>query len=90
MSGVDKVLNERGQSHGDWPTQSLVSQLIKNALALGPSWKSMSESQKESLQMSAVKMSRIVCGDPNNPDHWDDMVGYTTLGRNGGNPYADE
>lgn len=82
------LLNERGKTHGDWQKQSLVAQLIKNALALGPQWGDMSESQKEALQMTATKMSRIVCGNPNHQDSWDDIIGYINLGKHGKNPYA--
>jgi hypothetical protein len=26
-----------------------------------------------------MKMSRILCGNPNEPDHWRDIAGYATL-----------
>lgn len=29
--------------------------------------------------MIVMKMVRIVCGDPKNKDHWNDIVGYVML-----------
>jgi len=34
---------------------------------------------RQSLAMIALKLSRILCGDPQEPDHWRDIAGYATL-----------
>lgn len=35
--------------------------------------------QSESLAQICTKIARICCGDPNFPDHWDDISGYSLL-----------
>jgi len=37
--------------------------------------------QGEAIHMICVKLARIVCGDPNHADHWDDIAGYARLGK---------
>jgi len=47
----------------------------------GTNWISLSDEQAEALEMIAVKIARILSGDPEYPDHWDDVIGYAKLGR---------
>jgi hypothetical protein len=47
----------------------------------GPNWISLSDAQAESLEMISVKIARILSGDQDYPDHWDDVIGYAKLGR---------
>jgi hypothetical protein len=75
---------ERGKTHGDWFEQSLLQNLIKRDMHDAPRWHLLSASQKEALDMIAVKLSRIVSGNPAEADHWDDIMGYALLGRTGG------
>jgi hypothetical protein len=35
--------------------------------------------QVEALEMIAHKIGRILSGDPNHQDHWDDIAGYAKL-----------
>jgi hypothetical protein len=42
-------------------------------------WKYLSPMQREALDMTAHKIGRILAGDPDHKDHWDDIAGYTTL-----------
>jgi hypothetical protein len=42
-------------------------------------WSTMTDQQKHAVYMVAHKLARIVCGDPAEPDHWDDIAGYATL-----------
>ncbi len=69
----------RGETHGDYDRMSQVIQEIKGALRDGPKWDSMSCAQREALELIATKIGRIVCGDPNHPDHWADIAGYANL-----------
>jgi hypothetical protein len=39
----------------------------------------LSSTQLEALDMICSKLARIVCGDPNEPDHWHDIGGYAKL-----------
>ena len=47
----------------------------------GRNWISLSDAQAESLEMIAVKIARILSGDPDFADHWDDVIGYAKLAR---------
>jgi hypothetical protein len=49
--------------------------MIRNS----PAYPDMSERQCESLDMIAMKMARIMSGDPSEPDHWQDIAGYALL-----------
>jgi hypothetical protein len=75
------ILDEREKTHGDWKHQSVCSQGLKKLLReCGFNFNtSMSSSQRESLEMICVKLSRIVNGNPNEIDHWKDIAGYAQL-----------
>lgn len=66
----------RGTTHGDYRLMSQVIQEVKGAMRSGPQWGRCSAGQKEALELIATKIGRIVCGDPNFNDHWDDIIGY--------------
>lgn len=72
----------RGTTHGDYTHMSGVIQKIKDTMRSGESWGRLSASQREALELTATKVGRIVCGDPNHHDHWDDIAGYARLARN--------
>lgn len=76
---TNEILAERGTTHGDFTTNAQVSQEIKKILAGSAGWQLLSDVQKESLHMIALKISRIVSGNPSVKDHWDDICGYATL-----------
>ena len=78
---VKDTLAERETMHGDYREVSTVAQSIKYALDCRQA--KLSPAQRESLDMIATKMARIVCGDPNIIDHWLDIEGYARLVRNG-------
>jgi hypothetical protein len=44
-----------------------------------PGWSRLDHSQAEALDMIAHKIGRILAGDPNHADHWDDIAGYARL-----------
>ncbi len=75
---VDEILRKRRATHGEWRQTAGCCHAIKEAMNI---WRtaSLSASQAETMDQLAVKMARICCGDPNVPEHWDDISGY---GRN--------
>jgi hypothetical protein len=75
-----KIVTAREATHGDFTDTARVTQAIKSALRAGPSWRRLTPQQAESLDGRAVKLARIVCGDPNFEDHWTDDDGYRLLG----------
>ena len=78
LTGIPK---RRLATHGDFAQSAEISQRIKYALRLGPKWHTLTSAQREAVEMNAFKLARIVCGDPDHVDHWDDTAGYAQLGR---------
>lgn len=76
---IDTILNERNRAHGDYTTQATIAQDIKDTVRSGPNYNNLSPSHREALEMIAVKMARILSGNPNHQDHWDDIAGYARL-----------
>lgn len=76
---MDAVLAERGKQHGDFTDHARCTQIMKSVARGGPSWPSMSHCQREAIEMIMHKIGRIVCGNPNHKDHWDDIMGYAKL-----------
>ena len=76
---TQELINERESSHGDYGSQSQITQTFKTVIrssSLG-----LSYAQQEALEMIAMKMARIMSGDPSHKDHWDDIAGYAMLGK---------
>jgi len=76
---IKEILKERENSYGDFSQQSSLSQVLKDCIHLHPKWSDMNTSHKESIEMILHKISRIVNGDPNHIDSWEDIAGYATL-----------
>ena len=72
---VKDILVARRATHGDWRQTAGCSQAIETAMSL---WRTatLKPHHREALHQLAVKMARINCGDPDFPDHWDDIAGY--------------
>lgn len=79
MTTIAQILEQRKNQHGDLLTQSTVSQGLKDAMRNNPKWIELKPDQKESLEMIVHKIARILAGDPNFVDHWDDISGYSIL-----------
>lgn len=79
MSSVNDTLEERGTRYGNYLEQTKISKAIRLELSNGLGNKDVSTDQEDALTMIAVKLSRIVNGDPDYPDNWADIAGYATL-----------
>lgn len=73
------VLAERGTTHGDYDAGANRIQDLKTTMRAGKNWGHLSAPMQESLDMFATKIGRILEGNPSEPDHWRDIVGYSTL-----------
>lgn len=82
QTGPEALVTERGKTHGDWTKQARCAQDIKKIIR-DHFHVDMNYNQLEALEMIAVKMSRILCGNAFEPDHWDDISGYAVLGKQG-------
>jgi hypothetical protein len=80
---TDALLEERGRTHGDFDENAKVIQELKRAMQRQPGWSRLDHSQAEALDMIAHKIGRILAGNPNHADHWDDIAGYASLGEGG-------
>lgn len=76
---IDATLAERGTRYGDFNGHAKITQELKMAMQLAPKWHELTYAQKESLEMVAHKIGRILNGDPNYHDSWHDIIGYTKL-----------
>lgn len=77
------LTNERGTTHGDWIQQSMLGNSLKRLMRGSQNWDDLKPHQAEALDMIATKISRILTGNQNEPDHWDDISGYAFLGKKG-------
>lgn len=78
---VEEILLERRKTHGDYTHQADVCQRLKRIIHsnTGLNKNPLTATQLDALEMIAMKMSRIVTGDPNHKDSWVDIAGYATL-----------
>lgn len=72
------IIAERAKTHGCYSLQSALAQDLKRRIRQEGA--TLTPQQTEALEMICVKMARIVCGNPNEPDHWRDLSGYALLG----------
>jgi hypothetical protein len=79
VADIDQTLKERGSRYGDFKEHARITQNIKRAIQDSPNWKTLADDQKESLEMMAHKIGRILNGDPDYHDSWHDIVGYGKL-----------
>lgn len=76
---IEDTLQARNKVHGDYSTDAMTSQMLKDIIHNSDNWRMMNHVQRESLEHICTKMGRICVGDPNHKDHWDDISGYATL-----------
>lgn len=76
---IEQTLAERGTRYGEFPEHARITQNIKRAMQDSPNWNGLRDDMKETLEMIAHKVGRILNGDPNYHDSWHDVIGYTKL-----------
>ena len=76
---IEKILKEREATHGGFPIKATTIQVFKSVMRGTEKWRSLSFAQQEALDMIMTKIGRILHGNPNEPDHWLDIIGYTKL-----------
>ena len=80
---IAKVLVQRGTVHGDFTASSGLATSLQFELRQSPNWQRMSLHRQRALNMICEKITRICYGDPSYADHWIDIAGYATLGKDG-------
>ena len=80
---TEDILAERRKTHGDFTDHAGITQSLKMVLrrdGLDEKWCwNLNSAQREALEMILHKIGRIMAGNPNVRDHWDDIAGYATL-----------
>jgi hypothetical protein len=76
---VKKILDEREKTYGQYYMVSKISQDVKKVIRNSPNYPLMPDYMKESLDLIANKLARILNGDPLYDDSWRDISGYCTL-----------
>lgn len=79
MSDIKETLAERGTKYGNYLQQCRITAKLQTVMTDVPSYYKMEVDQQDALEMIAVKISRILNGDPNYADNWHDIAGYATL-----------
>ncbi len=73
------ILTDRGAKYGPFGGHAGLAQRIKDLLRHDNGWVRLSSTQRESMEMIAHKIARIVNGDPTYADSWVDIAGYAQL-----------
>ncbi len=76
---VRDILTERKKTHGEYNEHARITQELKRCMEGEQGWYRLNDGQREALAIIAHKIGRILCGNPNFKDHWDDIAGYATL-----------
>ena len=84
MTDRDPLLTERQKTHGSFEHNARLSQVLKSVIqgrydGMEHSYKDLCPVHREALDMIALKLSRILSGQANFKDHWDDIAGYAKL-----------
>ena len=81
MQKGNEILNEREKVSGHYPNVARMIQETKGLWATGLNWRrgKLTDAQVTSLEMIALKVTRILQGDNNHIDSWRDISGYAEL-----------
>lgn len=76
---VAGTLSTRERTHGDFSRRARCEQSLIEIMESADMWASCEPHHRSALRMIAVKLSRILCGDPDHLDSWHDIAGYAQL-----------
>ena len=76
---TDTLLAERAKTHGSFADHAFITQELKSVMQASENYWKLTHEQRESLDMVVHKIGRILAGNPNYADHWDDIAGYARL-----------
>jgi hypothetical protein len=87
---TEDILNEREKTHGDfgdfaelWAelNRAIREHTEKQDRPFPVIYPPRTRVHTTAICMILNKIARIICGDPNFADHWDDIAGYAMLGK---------
>lgn len=80
MNEIRDILKERGDRYGDFTDHARICQGFKTVMwDARDGWERLTDPQKQALEVIADKIARILNGDPQYLDSWQDIIGYTQL-----------
>jgi len=74
---VNEILKQRQKTHGEFEEHANITQKLKRVIDYSNAI--LTDEQKEALEMIFHKIGRVLAGDPNHKDNWDDIAGYAML-----------
>ena len=77
MADIQQVLTQRASTHGDFAQGAITFSQLH--FLIQREQETLSAPQYYALTMICTKMTRILNGNPNEPDHWRDIAGYASL-----------
>lgn len=79
VTPVDALLTSRGSTHGDYNETARLAQALKRVVRSARCWEGLKDDQRESIDLITLKVARILSGNPEFAEHWDDIIGYAAL-----------
>lgn len=76
---LEQTLQARGQIYGEFREIANITQKLKAVMHECVNWPNLTNDKKETLEMIAHKIARILAGDPEFKDNWHDIAGYAKL-----------
>jgi hypothetical protein len=75
------LIDEREKTHGPFERTASAYCFLQEAIkaAARESNSAASAPVVTAIDMIAMKLARIIAGNPNEPDHWRDIAGYAEL-----------
>ncbi len=78
-TSIDKTLDGRDETHGDFVDQAEAAMRMLEVLNRTEGWIRCPKWMQYAISMILMKLARIVHGDCRATDHWHDIQGYARL-----------
>lgn len=79
MTNPEQIIESRQGTHGSFKENSRLTRAFLRVAETGLNYKQLNDMQLEALHMNFHKISRLLSGDCNEPDHWLDSGNYMHL-----------
>lgn len=81
MNDLNQILTERGDRYGTFTGHAQISRSFKRMAEAfaADRGKVLADDQQEALDMIFHKIARVLNGDPDYADSWQDIAGYAQL-----------
>lgn len=76
---LEGILQARGARYGKFTDNAKIAQLLKATLRIGKRWGDAAYDVREAADNICIKLSRMLTGDPEYVDNWDDIAGYAKV-----------